>query len=484
MSAATRSGSQPSRSRRSRRRASHQARTAGDSAHRAAAATDNPRIAAIAVMRAISQQHGSFSDRLPLALAGLAPADRPRCHAWCFGLARHDILLQYRLSQLLDKPLKSRDADLEWLLKLGLYQLTYSEVPAPLVVSETVEIASLLDKDWARGLINAVLRRYLREREAGRHLPPDDPAIASAYPDWLYRRLQADWGEVAATVAATGNEQAPMTVRVTAGASHVGDTLDTLSAAGVSASPGTRAGAALVLDEAMDVLELPGFSEGKLTVQDESAQLAVELLTESVPGGGRLLDACAAPGGKTLHAIDSGHFTDIVALDVSADRLARIADALARREDRLAPSLLCADAGDVSGWWDQRSFDVVLLDAPCSGSGVIRRHPDIKLVRREADVEALVSQQAQLLDALWQVVKPGGYLMYCTCSIFASENEDQVKRFLARRDDASAVLLSARAGLARPNEQLALGRQWLPTTRTGGDGFWYSLLRRSVEGGA
>lgn len=471
----------PRRSRRSAPPRSRAPTRRGRSRSRKPTHSDNPRIAAVRVLQAISAEHGSFRDRLPEALAGLATADRSRCRAWCYGLARFDLRLQFELDALLDKPLKARDADLAWLLKLGLHQLQSSDVPAPLIVSETVEATELLDKSWARGLVNAVLRRYLREREAGSLPVPPSTAVAQAMPDWIFERLTKDWGAEAGALAEISNQQAPMTLRLAAGADGLDQGLRRFEAAGLSVYPGQRAAAALRLETPLDVVDLPGFGDASVTVQDESAQLAVELLVESTPADGRLLDACCAPGGKTLHALDSGHFAELVALDVSAERLARVSESLQRRPEDARLSLQCADAAAPDTWWDGRAFDVILVDAPCSGSGVIRRHPDIKLLRSEADMTRLHETQAALLDALWQVLAPGGFLMYCTCSVFQSENEGQIARFFERCGDARLVPLPARAGRARPGEQQALGRQWLPTCAEHGDGFWYALLQRLPE---
>ena len=440
-----------------------------------------PRMAAVRVLCAVADQEGSFRDRLPEALAGLEPAERSRCQAWCYGLARYHVALSARLQQLMQKPLKARDADLSWLLQLGLYQLEHSEVPAPLVVSETVEAVEHLDKSWARGFVNAVLRRAVRESEAGTVPPLATDAERYAFPNWLYQRLVTNWGDRAPALAQASNEQAAMSLRVAGGAAALDALEAELAAAGMPATRGMRATAALILQTPVDVAELPGFSVGAVSVQDESAQMAVELLISAVPAGARLLDACAAPGGKTAHALDSGHFGPIVALDKSASRLARLQQTLDRLEHSKAVSLVSADAARVATWWDGVPFDAVLLDAPCSGSGVIRRHPDIKLLRDELDVEELVQTQARLLDAAWEVLAPGGHLLYATCSVFKSENEDQVARFVKRHPNAEVCSLDPRAGEARPDTGFALGRQWLPDNARSGDGFWYALLTRAPD---
>ncbi len=438
--------------------------------------SEDPRIATVQVMLAVDGEQGSFRELLPPALEALDVRARARCQAWCYGLARFHIALGDRLDGLLDKPLKSRDADLAWLLELGLYQLQYSDIPAPLVVSETVEAVEGLDKDWARGLVNAVLRRSLREGRA----VTEDPATAQAFPEWMYQQLVIDWGDQAEAIAAASNVQGPMTVRV--GTGDLTSTAQAFADAGLPASAGTRASAALVLDAPTDVSHLPGFGQGAVSVQDESAQLAIELLCKEASAGGRMLDACAAPGGKTAHALDTGHFSEIVALDVDAGRMKRVADTLQRLGRSDDVTAICADVVDIDSWWDGKGFDAVLLDAPCSGTGVIRRHPDIKLLRRESDIAALAAAQARMLEAAWKVLAPGGWLMYTTCSIFKTENERQIAGFIEQCEDLGELgVLPESAGYARvdPATGITLGRQWLPDEPLDGDGFWYSLMRRA-----
>lgn len=442
-------------------------------------ADGNPRAATVRVMVAVAGERGSFRDRLPEALATLAPAERSRCRAWCYGLARYHVALAARLQPLLAKPLKSKDSDLGWLLQLGLYQLEHNEVPAPLVVSETVEAVENLDKSWARGFVNAVLRRAVREREEGSAPMPASDAERYAMPDWIYRRLVTDWGEHAPALAVASNQQAGMCLRLARESAFDAYTED-LASKGMNATRGQRARAALWLESPVEVEALPGFTEGYVSVQDESAQLAVELLAAAVPAGTRLLDACAAPGGKTAQAADTGHFAQIHALDQSSTRLTLLQRTLERCSHADAVTVVNADAADISQWWDGVLFGAVLLDAPCSGSGVIRRHTDIKLLRDEEDVAELVHTQARLLDAVWEVLAPGGHLLYTTCSIFKTENEDQIARFIARTPDAVACPLEDRVGFARPQAEAPLGRQYLPGDAREGDGFWYALITRTT----
>ena len=289
------------------------------------------------------------------------------------------------------------------------------------------------------------------------------------------RRLAADWPDAWRALTRADDERAPMTLRV------AGDReayRARLAESGIAASPGARAPTALLLDAPVPVERLPGFERGEASVQDESAQLAAGLLAAAVPAGTRLLDACAAPGGKTAHALQSGHFGEITALDADAERLERVGATLARIGRPDAARLIAADAAEPDAWWDGTPFGAILLDAPCSGTGVVRRHPDIKLLRRDADIDALVALQARLLDALWGTLAPGGHLLYATCSVLADENERQAAAFLGRTPDATSVALPPEAGTSRPLGDGAAPGGQIMTGDRGSDGFWYALLRR------
>jgi len=311
-----------------------------------------------------------------------------------------------------------------------------------------------------------VLRRYQREQAVLDAAAEAEPVARHAHPHWLLTRLQQDWPDDWQAVCAANNARAPMTLRVNTLRGSPADYQQRLTEAGLAATSQPHAPAALVLTEPTDVAALPGFAAGDVSVQDAAAQLAAPLL--DVQAGQRVLDACAAPGGKTAHLLENNPSAELVALDNDAARLDRVAETLARLQ--LAARLLHADAGQVVDWWDGKPFDRILLDAPCSASGVIRRHPDIKALRRAVDIDALAAQQARLLDALWPCLAPGGKLLYVTCSVLAAENGRQVKTFLARTPDAAALPLAADWG--RPAGH---GRQILPG-EADMDGFFYALL--------
>ena len=447
----------------------------------------DPRVATVRLMARLESGGGSLSALLPDATAALGAHDARRVRAWCHELARRHHRLDGLLAPLLEKPLKAKDRDLHWLLELGLMQALDAvgaeregddRAAAP-SVDAAVGATAALGKPWARGLVNGVLRRALRER-AALLAGLDEPARLS-HPAWLLARLAADWPGTWRELARANDERAPMTLRVAGDRDAYRARLAT---AGIGAAPGTRAATALVLDAPVPVERLPGFDVGEASVQDESAQLAAAILADACPPGARLLDACAAPGGKTAHALETGRFGEALALDVDPARLERVAATLARIGRPDGARLVAADAADPDAWWDGAPFDAILLDAPCSGTGVVRRHPDIKLLRRESDVEALVALQARLLDALWTVLAPGGHLLYATCSVLADENERQVRRFLGRTPDAASAPLPPATG--EPRElgpgAAAPGGQ-IPTGAEGSDGFWYALLRRAGEGG-
>ena len=343
------------------------------------------------------------------------------------------------------------------------------------LVSQAVEAAKQRARAQA-GFVNAVLRRFLREREALVAAARREPVAAWNHPRWWIETLQRDWPQQWSALLHANDRRAPMTLRVNA-RRHTRDAyLQQLRDAGLAARPadlaGAPAGQGIVLDAPCPVQALPGFDDGAVSVQDLAAQQAAPLLLGTgLPAGARVLDACAAPGGKTAHLLELADL-DVLALDVDAQRLAKV-DATLRRLG-LAARLQAADAREVAAWWDGRPFDAVLLDAPCSASGIVRRHPDVRWLRRPGDIEALAATQAALLDALWPLLRPGGHLLYATCSVFRAEGDRQIDAFLQRASDARR----------RPSPGYLLpvadnsdeGSGGLPQPPT--DGFHYALLHK------
>jgi 16S rRNA (cytosine967-C5)-methyltransferase len=412
----------------------------------------------------------SLNQALPQRLEQVRHADRGLLQQLCYGTLREGPRLQALLKLLIEKPLRGKDRDLQGLLLCGLYQLDHTRVPDHAAVAETVEATRVMKKHWAGGLANAVLRRYLREREQlSKSL---DPAAAACHPPWLYNKILSQWPQDALAILEAGNQQPPMTLRTNARQVCANDYLARLRDLDVEAAPGALSAYAVRLMRPMDVLELPGFAEGQVSVQDEAAQMAAILLQPAA--GERVLDACAAPGGKTCHLLElQPDLAELVAMDIHASRLEKVEQNLRRLG--LHATLLKGDAAHPPTVLAPCSFDRILADVPCSASGVIRRHPDIKLLRRESDIPPLAALQAEILRGLWPLLKPGGTMLYATCSILDEENSRVVRQFLATQSDAQLLENGVTWGTAAE-----CGRQLLPSAG-GADGMFYALLGKSRE---
>ena len=401
-----------------------------------------------------------FESRLP-------PADRALMRLLSYGAVRHHYLLQDWIAQLLTKPFRKRDSVVRALLAVGLYQLQDTRVPEHAAVSLTVDAVRQLRRPQLAGVVNACLRRFLRDAIA------DQPAASDQarwnHPDWLIAQLRKDWPDDWSAILDANMQRAPMWLRVDRSRQ---------SAAGYARAvdgttiPGLRD--AVRLPAPLDVEALPGFEAGEVSVQDGAAQLAADWLMTAV--GGRVLDACAAPGGKTGHLLELG--AEVVAVDRDPERNQRIESNLARLGR--SATILSADASNPKAWWDGVPFDAILLDAPCSATGVIRRHPDIKLTRRKADIAELARLQAALLDALWPLLKPGGRLMYVTCSVLAAENDAIVTAFLEKRTDAIEDDVLPNYNIRDVMRRKVRGYQILPGTADL-DGFYFACLNKKVS---
>ncbi|MCY1507723.1 Ribosomal RNA small subunit methyltransferase B [compost metagenome] len=433
----------------------------------------NPRLAAARALSAVLSGKASLGGSLPPQLERVEPRDRGLAQELAFGAARWQPRLALLAEQLLQKPFKAADKDVEALLLVGLYQLFHTRIPAHAAIGETVGCADKLKKPWAKGLLNAVLRRAQREGEALLAGLERDPVSRTAHPRWLQKALKAAWPEHWEAICAANNAHPPLILRVNRRHGSRDAYLAELQAAGIDASPCAFSGDGIVLAEARDVTGLPGFAEGRVSVQDEAAQLAAELL-ELAPGQ-RVLDACAAPGGKTCHLLEAEPgLAEVVAVDLEEKRLARVRDNLQRLQ--LDATLIAADGRDTGVWWDGQPFQRILLDAPCSATGVIRRHPDIKLTRQAEDIPALAQLQGELLDALWPTLEVGGVLLYATCSVLPAENRETLAAFLARTSGARELAIGGPFGLPQ-----AHGRQLLPQDG-GHDGFYYAKLIKIAAG--
>lgn len=401
---------------------------------------------------------------------------RPATQSIAFGTVRWFFELDDCLEALLARPGAKQDPEVRALLLVGLYQLLHGATPEHAAVSETVEAARALGRPRAAGLANAVLRRFQRERDAIVAAAHRAPRARYAHAAWMLDAFARDWPDRWASIAAAGNSEPPMWLRVNARRTTREAYRAKLADAGFASEAAAFAPEALRLAEPVDVHALPGFADGEVSVQDAAAQLAPRFLA-AAPGM-RVLDACAAPGGKACHALElEPGIAELVALDLDATRATRIASNLSRLG--LSARVVVGDAAKPADWWDGRPFERILLDVPCSGTGVIRRHPDIKLLRRPADVPRFAAQQAGILRASWGLLAPGGRLVYASCSVFAEENARVVEAFLAGESRAVDVTESARLLLpgALPWQVAGPGCA-LASGAADADGFYYACLEK------
>lgn len=424
--------------------------------------------AAVTLSKLLAQE-GSLASLLKRGDFPAEDSSFPLLQEIVFGTCRWYFQLDAILVQLLSKPLKAKDNDVRCLLLIGLYQLHHLRVPDYAVVNETVAATKALKKDWAKGLVNAILRGFLRDSEALIQQSLANPQGEFAHPRWLIDRLHSAWPTQWSQILEDNNIRPPMTLRVNTRRIEMAVFLENLQRSGIDAAPGSLASTSVYLASPCPVENIPGFEQGLCSVQDEASQLIPGLL--DLQDGLRILDACAAPGGKTCHILESGfEFKELVALDNDARRLERLQQNLDRLQ--LHATVSVGDAGQTQQWWDGKTFDRILLDAPCSATGIIRRHPDIKLLRRDSDIPKLCLLQAQLLKSLWACLNPGGLLLYSTCSVLPEENSAIVAQFLESQGDAKLETIDAQWGV-----ECSIGKQLLPGTG-GNDGFYFARLRK------
>jgi len=418
----------------------------------------------------------SLGELLPTAQEQLESRDSALLQELVFGVTRWSGRLDCQLGLLMKKPPRRKDSDVKVLLWLALYELQYMRSPDYAVVNAYTDLTPKLRKKWAKALVNGVLRQFLRTRDDVTARADRLDAGRTSLPDWMLKHLQTDWPAHVDAIVDAGNQKAPLALRVNQSVCTRDAYRQKLDAAFADSEFACREAElgqqSLILDSSPRVTALPGYDDGLFSVQDSAAQLAAELVAPTP--GQRVLDACAAPGGKTCHLLEIQPECTVTAVDNSETRMRRVHENLRRLQ--LEASCIVADAADTDSWWDGTPFDSILLDAPCSAMGVLRRHPDIRLLRRESDIQSLRDQQRQLLQALWAIVKPGGKLVYATCSVLKGENEQQVVDFLASHSDAFEQPIEAEWGLA-----CKAGRQILPGQHEA-DGFYYAIIeKKSVE---
>ena len=395
------------------------------------------------------------------------PRDRALLAASLFAATRWWLRLDAALASLLEKPLAPKARDVRALLVLAFAQIAVLKMPDYAVVAASVDAARVLGQPQMSGLVNALLRRFVREREAIDARLDRDPVTHLAHPRWLIDAIRRDWPDHTDAILDANNREAPLTLRVNRRRIDADAMIERLLAGGIAATRHADLVDAIVLDESTDVTRLPGYTEGLFSVQDGAAQRIADLM--ALADGQRVLDACAAPGGKAAHMLERADVA-LTALDRDTSRLARVRENLARLG--LGADVRAGDANEPESWWDGRPFDRILIDAPCSATGIVRRQPDIKLHRRAADIAELSAMQKRLLAALWPLLAPGGRLVYATCSLLHAENASVLADFTAAHPDARSVAVPSEFGVAA-----GPGRQNLPGSG-GMDGFFYAIVEK------
>ncbi len=407
--------------------------------------------------------------------------DRSLANELANGVLRWRWQLQFFVSRLLSKPLKAKDLDVQLILLMAIYELNACRTPDYAITNDAVELVRKAGKKWAAGLVNAVLRSYLREKETLLALL-DSPSFKDdeahySHPQWMLEKIKIDWPQDWLPVLTANNQRPAFWLRINPSLYSVAQyqqLLDKDDIAFYSNTDAPLTDCALKLSQGMDVRLLPGFADGAVSVQDAGAQLVAELL--NVTESSKVLDLCAAPGGKTCHLLERYSSIDkLVAVELDEQRMQRVSENLQRLKLTSRAELIVADVRHYKQWWHGDKFDRILIDAPCSASGVIRRHPDIKSLRRESDIEQLVMLQAEILSSAWQMLAPGGELLYVTCSVFKDENQYQIARFLACNGDAVEIKLIAAWG-----KSCEFGRQLLPGEHDA-DGFYFCRLKKRKE---
>ena len=401
------------------------------------------------------------------SLANRFIKQEPYCQTLVYGVCRYFWQLDAIAQSLLRKPLKDKDSDIYFLVLIGLFELLHSQTAEHAIIDECVKVCDECKKTWAKNMVNAVLRHCSRDKDKALSCIGQSAAATYSHPNWIIKMIEQDWPQQAQQILSANNQQAPMHLRINQQQTTLTDYLQQCKQQSIAAQRHPIAG--ISLQQPCAVSQLPHFKQGYCSVQDPSAQLATLILDPQ--DHERILDACAAPGGKTCHILESTTECDCVALEINKQRAEKIVDNVERLQKQV--TIMIADAADIDSWWDDKCFDRILCDAPCSASGVIRRHPDIKHLRKKKDIAALAAQQLQLLSALWTTLKTQGRCLYCTCSVFKNENDAVITNFLAKHSNAKVLPLSLTVGRATDH-----GWQILPGEEDM-DGFYYCLLEKT-----
>lgn len=391
------------------------------------------------------------------------------------GVLRWRWQLEFFVAQLLKKPLKQKDHEVQLILLMALYELNECRTPDYAVINESVELVRKSGKKWAAGLTNAVLRNFTREKQP-LTAAIKDGVVRYSHPAWLLEKVKKDWPLQWQAILAANNQRPAFSLRVNQLQYTREQYQQLLTEQGIESCVMALADQALKLTHGMDVRQLPGFAEGAVSVQDVGAQLVAPML--AVSEADRVLDLCAAPGGKTCHLLELyPNLNGLQAVELDEKRMQRVTENLQRLQLQTRAELIVADASDIKSWWQGENFDRILIDAPCSASGVIRRHPDIKSLRRASDIAPLVKLQSEILKAAWQMLIPGGQMLYVTCSIFKDENQHQIQHFLSLHENAVEIEIKADGGNDDWGQACDHGRQ-LFAGEQDADGFYFCRIQK------
>ena len=416
----------------------------------------------------VIDQGRSLSDELPKKQDLLEGKDKGLLQEICYGVIRYLPELEHDVRQLMQKPLTGKQRVFHFLIIVGVYQIKYMRVPDHAAVSETVAATSALKNRHMKALVNGVLRNFVRQQQNETQDKPLADAVRFNHPGWFIKKLQAAYPENWQAILQANQVKPPMWLRVNQQENGYNDYQALLTNADIEIKNIDKFSQAIELKKAVEVTKLPGFEQGWVSIQDAAAQQAARLL--DCQAGDVVLDCCAAPGGKTCHILEqTPQIQSMTAIDIEQDRLTRVSDNLSRL--KLKADVIAGDAAS-KDWWQGEMFDRILLDAPCSGTGVIRRHPDIKWLRKASDISTLVELQQQILKNIWSLLKPGGTLLYATCSILPEENREQIKRFVEQTADAELI------AIAQSDDDI--GWQLLPDERNM-DGFYYAKLIKKTS---